>query len=386
MKKTGKILLGTVLGVVGGAILIAGGYVGYVVLSYKRIPDNQKLEVIKNATNTSVTTNTTYKIGTYNIGFGAYSQDFTFFLDTGYDKDGNATCGHDSKGHSKEEVLENTKGSIKAIKDLNLDFAVLQEVDTNSTRSYHINQEELFSNELSSYDHTFAVNFASAYLPYPLYDMHGKANAGLVTYSKYSIQESVRKSYPISSSLSKLFDLDRCFSYNVINVNNGKKLYLVNSHMSAYDKGGTIREQQMKLLNEFLQERKTAGDYVVVGGDFNHDLLTYNPEYSYTSTSKPHGETKKDPDWVASFFNEQGKSPIIEGFSVVAADNKPTCRNNDEEYNPSTTYVCTVDGFIVSDNIQVVSKTVIETKPGCLGFDGFAFSDHQPVVMEFELK
>jgi hypothetical protein len=73
--------------------------------------------------------------------------------------------------------------------------------------------------------------------------MHGRAYAGLSTFSRYKIEEARRVEYTISDSLSKLFDVDRCFSVSVVRVSNGKKLYLVNSHMSAYDKGGTIREK-----------------------------------------------------------------------------------------------------------------------------------------------
>ena len=74
--------------------------------------------------------------------------------------------------------------------------------------------------------------------------------------------------------------------------------------MSAYDKGGTIREQQMKELNAFLKACADEGSYVLVGGDFNHDLLTYNPDYSYTAENRPFGVTKISPDWVAFMFDE----------------------------------------------------------------------------------
>ena len=84
-------------------------------------------------------------------------------------------------------------------------------------------------------------------------------------------------------------------------------------------------------------------------------------------------------------FNDEKKSPIVEGFTIYAADNKPTCRNNDIEWDPNNTFVCTVDGYIVSDNISVKNIQTIETKQGSKKIDGFAFSDHQPVYLEFEL-
>lgn len=371
---------------VGVVVLGAGGYVGYVILSYNRI-GNCDLEVQSKSSLEQVSVGTTYKALSYNIGFGAYSQDYTFFMDTGYDDEGNETCGHYSTAKSKEEVEFNTNGAVQTMLDQNPDFVCFQEVDTDSTRSYHINQDTKIQDSFPAFDHVHAKNFHTAFLPYPLYDMHGAVNAGLTTISKYKVQSAKRHEYTVSTSFSKFFDLDRCFSSTVINVSNGKKLYLCNSHMSAYDEGGLIRQQQVAELNQFLTERKEAGDYVVIGGDWNHDLLVNNPDYTYNSTDhRPFAQTKKTPDWVSFIFDEEGKTPFTSGYKIIASDNYPTCRNNDIEYEPGKTFVCAVDGFIVSDNVQVVSHANIQTKQGNKGFDGFAFSDHDPAMIEFKLS
>ena len=270
------------------------------------------------------------------------------------------------------------------MKSLNSDFILLQEVDVKSTRSYKVNQNQMFLDSFNTYDNAFACNFDSAFLPYPLHDMHGKSLAGLSTFSKYKIQNAFRKEYTISDSLSKFFDLDRCFSVQTIKVSNGKNLYIVNSHMSAYDKGGVIREKQIKELNDFLDSKKD--EYVIVGGDFNHDLLTNNPEFEYTSINRPFNNVLKDPDWVASYFTDEKKSPLSNGYKVVASDNVPTCRNNDIKWDSTLTYKCVVDGFIVSNNIEIINHYNVLTKNGNLNIDGFAYSDHQPAYMSFKLK
>ena len=385
--KTKKIVgktFGIVGMVLGSVVVTVIGYVGYVILSYNRI-GNIDLKVERKSTLDKVTVGENYKIYSHNIGFGAYSQDYTFFMDDGYDENGNYRIGYYSTAKSKETVEFNTDGAIKTAKEANADFYCFQEVDTNSTRSYHVNQDRRIDDTFVSYDHIHAVNFHTAFLPYPLYDMHGTVNAGLTTMSKYQVQAAQRKQYTVSDSLSKLFDLDRCFSVCEIDVTNGKKLYICNSHMSAYDEGGVIRGKQVEELNAFLKEKKNNGDYVVIGGDWNHDLLRYNPNFSYTDENKPFGVTLKDPDWVAQFYDKNGKCPLIDGFKVVASDNTPTCRNNDIEWEPGKTYVCCIDGFIVSDNVLVTEHYNIQTKNGNKGLDGFAFSDHDPAYMEFEL-
>lgn len=60
-----------------------------------------------------------------------------------------------------------------------------------------------------------------------------------------------------------------------------------------------------------------------------------------------------------------------------AAAPVPSCRNADRPYGPDN-YVVTVDGFIVSDNVEVAEAEVYDT--------GFRWSDHNPVYLDFILK
>ena len=43
--------------------------------------------------------------------------------------------------------------------------------------------------------------------------------------------------------------------------------------MSAYDKGGTSRAQQLALLTKIMSEERAKGNYVIAGGDWNHAIL-----------------------------------------------------------------------------------------------------------------
>ena len=79
MKKTLKVLL-----IVIGLILLAVlGYVAYVFLSYDRIEDRQSLTPRGEAALSSAAVNEEYTVMTQNVGFGAYTADFTFFMDGG---------------------------------------------------------------------------------------------------------------------------------------------------------------------------------------------------------------------------------------------------------------------------------------------------------------
>lgn len=343
-------------------VWVVVGYLLYVVCSYSRLPDNMEL-VVNN--NTQMIANAEqYKIVTYNVGFGAYSPDYTFFMDTGVMKDGTKTQGKYGTARSKSEVERNIGGAANTLKELNPDFAIIQEVDYDSTRSYKVDQREYFS--FDGYASVFACNYHSSYLMYPFNDPHGKNNAGIMTLSKYAVTDSTRYSFPIADGFSKFTDLDRCFSVTHISVDGGKTLSVISLHMSAYDEGGVIRKKQAELLKSVLEREYSAGNYVIAGGDFNQDLIGNLEKFE---------SAQAIPEWVASFDSNS----IPDGFSIVADDASTvgSCRGADIEWKRNYNYTCVIDGFIVSDNVTVKSVNIVDTD--------FAYSDHNPVELVFEL-
>ncbi len=83
----------------------------------------------------------------------------------------------------------------------------------------------------------------------------------------------MRRSLPVETGVTKLLDLDRCYSVSKIPVSNGKALCLYNLHLSAYTSDGKIADEQLELLLSDMQAEYEAGNYVIGGGDFNKDLL-----------------------------------------------------------------------------------------------------------------
>ena len=366
MKKTLKIIGITLLAIVLVLVLAAGAYVIYVVAEYDRIPDNQKLDIVGSAEGVTET-GVEYTVVTYNIGFGAYTPDFSFFMDSGVMSDGTVVTGKYGKAIDEEHVLNAVSGAAEFLKSQDADFVLVQEVDTDGDRSYNVNELDMLTETLGeSYEHTFAVNFHSAFLMYPLNDFHGKNTAGIATFSRYGITDSVRRSYPVDDGFAKFFDLDRCFAVNRISVANGKELVLINSHMSAYDEGGTIREQQLNMLNEVIAAEYAAGNYVIAGGDFNHELADSLGTFP---------SEQQTPEWAYPLTNEM----VADGFRVVATkEGTGTCRAAEIPYEKGVNYLTVLDGFIVSDNVKTVSIENLDTD--------FEFSDHNPVKFTFVLQ
>ena len=348
--------------------LVVAGYVIYLSKTYYRIEDNQTLE-IENNSSKILETNTQYSALTYNIGFGAYTPTYDFFMDEGIMADGTKTQGTHAKAVSKESAQNATDGSAALVKSLDADFTLMQEVDTDSDRSYHINQKQVISDNLSDRATTYAINLHTANLVYPPSDPIGVMNSGILTLSRYKISSSVRRSYPIATDFpTKFFDLDRCFDVMRIPVQGtDKELVLINSHMSAYDEGGYYRAQQLQLITSVLKEESDKGNWVIAGGDWNHALCDSKDMYP---------SKQQQPEWLVKF----DESALPQGFSIVKASNiedVATCRDSDIPYEKGVTYCSTVDGFIVSSNVSASAQNID---------NGFEYSDHNPVKLSFILK
>jgi hypothetical protein len=76
MKTTLKILAILLVAI----LVIVIGYVAYVFLSWHRLPD---LDENRQPAGAQARTGETYSIVTWNLGFGAYSDDYGFFMDGG---------------------------------------------------------------------------------------------------------------------------------------------------------------------------------------------------------------------------------------------------------------------------------------------------------------
>lgn len=367
MKKYKKRILITLGVILTAFVVVVLGYVGYMSYQYYRIEDNKIINT-KNPQKEVASIDKTFQITTYNIGFGAYNHDFSFFMDRGEMKDGTSVSGKNSRAQSKEIVKVNTQGSIDITSSQNSDFYFYQEVDVDSTRSYNLNQRDQIRKEFDQYGSIFANNFHSAYLMYPFNEPHGSTNSGLLTLSKYKVDENIRRQFPVDNSfITKFTDLDRCFLMSRVPIDNGKELVLINTHMSAYDSGGKIRKKQLELLNQVLEDEYAKGNYVVVGGDFNHDIA---------SSINTFESKQKVPAWVFELHEDD----IDPNFNIVVADNSQvvaTCRSSDMPYKKGSNYTAILDGFIISDNIEATATNID---------NNFEYSDHNPVRMSFRLK
>lgn len=367
MKKC-LMLVGVLFGIL---LLAAAGYVIYMLASYHRIEDYQVLTVEAPAEalmeteadrvfENALRTGEEYSAVTYNIGFGAYTPAFSFFMDGGTS----------SWAESRESVVETISGAAALAASLEPDFALIQEIDLDADRSYHVNEYELWKEAFTGYYSVFAVNYDSSFLMYPLHQPHGKTRAGMAMLSRYPVTSALRRSFPISESFSKFLDLDRCYSISRIPVENGRELVVMTLHMSAYGNNDQIREGQIRMLCGDMEREYAAGNYVICGGDFNHNLKVL----------EDNGEERES--WAYPFPRESLPEHFAFGIDSLTQEERQqmwdSSRNADMEYVPGVTYTVTLDGFILSDNVELLSYENINT--------GYTYSDHDPVYIRFRLR
>ncbi len=355
MKRWVKVLLCIVL----AFVLVVGAYVAYVFIDYHRIGD-MELTPEGDAAATELAAGKRYTVLSYNIGFGAYEDDYGFFMDGGTE----------SWAWSEERLTANVDAIAAFLAQQKADFYLLQEVDIDSTRSYHVDERQPIYQALPGMSHVFAQNYDSPFLMYPLTQPHGASKSGLLTFSPAAISSAKRVELPIENSVMKLVDLDRCYSVSRIPVDDSKELILYNLHLSAYTSDGTIATEQLKLLLADMQAEYEAGNWCVVGGDFNKDLLGDSVVW-FGEADQDYSWAQPIPDGIFDGYDVTLAAPLDEDAPV------PSCRNADSAYHEGQ-YVLTVDGFMVSKNVALESAEVIDT--------GFRWSDHNPVKMVFTLQ
>lgn len=297
-----------------------------------------------------------YSMITFNIGYAALGKDQTFFMDGGTG----------SGAESLEEVEKNLAAMTEYIHSYQPDFVALQEVDQKAKRSYQVNQVEAFLTP--EYTSSYATNYRVTYVPVPFTSPMGGVESGLVTLSKTRPSSVVRYAFDGKEpALQQLFDLDRCFTISRFPTENGKELVLINAHFSAFDQGGRIRQLQLQQMQQVLIAEQTKGNYILLAADFNHELPGTDA-YDYTWEGDY-------PFWAQRLPEEF--APL--GFHWAVDVEQPTVRAVDFPYVPGKSFVCSLDGFLLSDNLRVVS---VQSR---MDF-AFEHSDHNPVELVFELK
>lgn len=297
-----------------------------------------------------------FRVVTFNTGYAGLDETADFFMDGG----------SDVTPESEKRITENMRGIEAILKSCKADFIFLQEVDTDSKRSYGLNQWLQYEYDLADYETRFAMNYSCDYVPYPLPDTIGKVHSGVATYSRFNISSATRYSLPCPFSWpTRVANLKRCMLVTRIPMDGlEQELVLVNFHLEAYEDGeGRIAQTQMLL--DFITEEYEKGNFVIAGGDFNQSFPGTLDTFPIKSTS----------EWVPGILDDAPEKWQYAYDKIV-----PTCRLLNQPFNPASnlTQFFVIDGFLVSPNIHIDRVETLD--------EGFVYSDHNPVVLDFSLN
>jgi endonuclease/exonuclease/phosphatase family metal-dependent hydrolase len=342
-------------------VIIAGftGLIIYAVVSDYKPPETEVLARPENPA--LLRDSATISLLTWNIGYAGLDKDMDFFYDGG------------TKVRTPEEkCLDNLSGISDFLrKNDTIDFILIQEIDRNSKRSYHIDEYAKTSEVLKDYNSCFARNYDVFFVPIPPSDPMGKVLSGIAIFSKPTPVASDRFSLPGDFGFpTQLFYLDRCFVANRYSTADGRELVVINTHNEAFDEGGKIRKTQMEKLRDFVLKEYNSGNYVIVGGDWNQYPPGFNPSFR---------ENKPFTGQIGN-FNLVGIETdyMPAGWKWVYDPTEPSFRTLIRKYDPQATPTSICDFYLTSPNIEPLNVKCINLE--------FGNSDHNPVILKVSLN
>lgn len=333
-----KKLIKPVLVIVLIPLVWVGGNLIYGTLTDFQPPETETLKI--EAVN-ALRPDSLISLLSWNIGYSGLGEESDFFYDGG-----------ETVRMEQSVVQKNLNGVMNTMKYYDeVDIILLQEVDTLSKRSWRLNEYRDISQILPEHNCSFALNYNVNFIPIPFTNPMGKVMGGLASFSRFTVTGSERHQFPSKYAWpNRIYFLDRCFLVQRIPYGD-KELVVINTHNSAYD-DGSLKAAEMGFLKEFLQKEEQAGNYIIVGGDWNQH-------------APGNGDRQVPEDY-------------LEGWNWAFDTSFPTNRSLKAAYKPGETETQVIDFFLCSPNVTVENVKVINLD--------FKFSDHQPVYLEVKLN
>ena len=296
------------------------------------------------------------RLVSWNIGYAGLDAKADAFMDGG----------QQVGAASKERVRANLDAIKEYLHAQDADVILLQEVDDRAKRTFYIDQVEDISTSFPDYYWTRARNFLTPFVPVPISRPLGRVQSGLLSMSRFSLKRALRHQLPGDYNWPvRVFHLKRCLHELRIKAADGQDWVIINLHLSAFDKGGFLRTQQMQYLRDLMLKISAQRDHVIVGGDWNQAFPGLTPTSFSYSDAQPGWLQMAAEDWTPKgwhwHYDRQQAS--------LRATNKP--------YRQGENFITSVDGWLLSPELQGENTH-------CTDLD-FANSDHNPVQIKVSL-
>jgi len=336
-----------VIGVVLAVIVITVG--GCVVANRFHVPAERAIANVKGVSSRSGD-GRTLSIVTWNIGYAGMGRESDFKLDGG----------EQVRPLSKEIVERNLNAITNALKKIDADVILLQEVARPSFSTYQIDVLEEVVAALPGMEYAFGADILTRWVPPPIRTVIGNA-----IFSRRPVAQAETRGLPLEKTFQ--YGLFRAgYRMHILYLAGPVEWVIVNIHFSAFDPDDDgVREEQLEKTLAFANSQYAEGRYVIIGGDWNLKLAP---------TEFPHQTDARDLFWV----RDLDVTRIPSGWTVAADMDRPTARTANTPYVDGINYRLIIDGFLLSPNVDLVSIRTQDL--------GFTHADHNPVQVDVLAK
>ncbi len=284
----------------------------------------------------------------WNIGYAGMGADSDFLFDNG----------SSIRPPSKQSVENNLQGIENFLRANQADVVMMQEIPFSSFTNYNIDVYPILKKEFDQYQWTYSN------------DLYTK---GLPPFFRLKIGNSTASKTPILSAEAIalrrepgyfLYIFKKDYRMHITRIHHsGVDWTLINIHLSAFDDDSvSIREAQLREIIEFAKSERDKGQHVIVGGDWNLELI--DTDFGPFSTQE------EDQFWIRSLPSFAQTT----GFTWIADNKTPSVRTAEKPYVKGENYTLVIDGFFISDNIKMLEVKTHDLE--------FAPTDHHPVTLK----
>ncbi len=257
----------------------------------------------------------------------------------------------------------------EAISRMNADMVLLQEIDLDSNRTFHINEIEFILKRTHYPYHACALVWEKNYLPFPFWPpahQLGFVRAANCVISRFPLSNHQRIVFDKPESNAFWYNwgyIDRAIERVDVDVG-GQKIAVLNVHLESWETAA--RELQIKVAKKYIDEIDLP---VILGGDFN----TVPPEDPKRSGFADDPDVDYANEKTFSWFYEHAKDLKIPTLTIK--DNTSFERYTFPSDHPDRR----LDHiFLLGKNLSFVDFRVF--------YEAGTASDHLPVIATINFR
>jgi endonuclease/exonuclease/phosphatase family metal-dependent hydrolase len=286
----------------------------------------------------------TLSITVWNLGYGGLGRESDFVADGG----------EHLFPPSRDVVRLNVRTIENIVWSEDADVLVFQEIAHGGPVNYWVDLKGRVDGALNDRSSVFFADFKTRLMPWPLAMTHGQA-----IYARTAIESA--DVVPLPAEDTAIFGVKRRYASVVARIPIEGREHgwtIASVHLAAFDPDAAVRTRQLRELLAWARAEYESGQHVVLAGDWNFQIA---------ETNFPHTTDQRFLFWLFPFPQNE----LPEGWRIGADASVPSVRTNHQPYVPGENYVTTIDGLIVSPNVEIESLAGLDTH--------FEVTDHQPV-------